>query len=186
MRFLKIFLLGLIGLIVILFIISIFLPSSYYIERSIVIKAEPEDIFPYFDNLKKWPDWTVWNKTMDSTVVFNYEGPESGNGAISKWHSKNMGNGTITITNSRPVRELEYSLNMDEGKYKSVGKASFLIIKDGTKVSWSDNGELGFNPIARYFSYLFMDKYLGPDFEKGLANLKVLVEKMKANTQVPK
>jgi effector-binding domain-containing protein len=42
-------------------------------------------------------------------------------------------------------------------------------------VSWIDEGDLGYNPIARYMG-LFMGKMMGPDFEKGLAKLKTIAE----------
>jgi effector-binding domain-containing protein len=46
---------------------------------------------------------------------------------------------------------------------------------DSCKVSWSVEGNLGYNPIARY-SGLFMNKMMGHDFEKGLVKLKKVSE----------
>ena len=45
-----------------------------------------------------------------------------------------------------------------------------------TKVTWSNFGDLGGNPLVRYFG-LVMDKMVGADFEAGLAGLKALAEK---------
>ena len=46
---------------------------------------------------------------------------------------------------------------------------------ENTKVTWSNEGDLGANPINRYFG-LMMDRMMGPDFEEGLNNLKRAVE----------
>ena len=46
---------------------------------------------------------------------------------------------------------------------------------DRIKVTWSNEGDLGGNPVNRYFG-LMMDKMIGPDFEEGLAKLKEIAE----------
>ena len=45
----------------------------------------------------------------------------------------------------------------------------------GVKVVWVDAGDLGMNPMSRWFG-LFLDGMIGPDFEKGLAKMKRLGE----------
>jgi hypothetical protein len=42
-------------------------------------------------------------------------------------------------------------------------------------VIWVMQGDMGSNPMYGWFA-LFADRMVGPDFETGLANLKVLVE----------
>jgi carbon monoxide dehydrogenase subunit G len=44
----------------------------------------------------------------------------------------------------------------------------------GTRVSWQFDAALR-NIIERWFGLLF-DRMIGPDFERGLANLKVYIE----------
>ena len=179
MKVLKIFLVILLSILVLLFIISLFLPSSYKIDRTLTMKAEPEEIFPYVDSLRKWQEWTVWTKKQDSTIQFSYEGKNAGVGTVEKWTSKNLDNGTIAITKSQPVKIIEYALIMNDGQFHSTGKVSFVLTSRGTVVTWSQYGDLGFNPMNRWFTFLFMDKYLGPDLEQGLTNLKMIVEKNK-------
>ncbi len=43
---------------------------------------------------------------------------------------------------------------------------------------WTSGGDLGFNPMHRWFG-LFMDKFIGPDFERGLVKLQELSEAAK-------
>ena len=46
----------------------------------------------------------------------------------------------------------------------------------GTRVTWTNQGDVGTNPINRYFAQA-MDRLVGPDFETGLKNLKALAER---------
>jgi hypothetical protein len=46
---------------------------------------------------------------------------------------------------------------------------------NGARVSWSNEGDMGANPVNRW-SGLFMDRRVGPDFEAGLSNLVQLAE----------
>jgi hypothetical protein len=46
----------------------------------------------------------------------------------------------------------------------------------GTRVTWTNEGDMGSSPINRYFG-LMMDSMVGPDFDAGLRNLKALAER---------
>ena len=47
----------------------------------------------------------------------------------------------------------------------------------GTHVTWSFDSEFGLNLVGRYFG-LMLDGIVGPDYEKGLQNLKTMAEHM--------
>ena len=175
MRILKKLLLGLLALVALLLVIALFLPSRYHVQRRIVIQAKPDAIYPWVNNVRKWPDWTAWTKERDPTLNFSYEGPAEGIGAISKWDGKKTGNGMMTLTESNPATGVKYDLSFEHGKFKSVGGISFEPSGNATEVTWADDGELGANPVSRYFG-LVMDKMIGPDFEAGLQKLKQKVE----------
>jgi hypothetical protein len=171
MKLLKRLIIGLLALVALFLVVAVFLPSHYHVERSIVVQAKPEAIFPYVNNLKKWQDWQAWTKAKDPTLVYSYEGPEEGAGAVSKWEAKKMGQGEMKITAAETGKSVSFDLSFDHGKYRSDGKFTFTPEGDGTRVVWSFEGNSGANPINRYFS-LFMDRMIGPDFEEGLRNLK--------------
>ena len=59
---------------------------------------------------------------------------------------------------------------------KSTGIMVLTPDGDGYRLTWSDEGDLGMNPMNRWVG-LFLDKLIGKDFETGLVNLKKLVEK---------
>jgi hypothetical protein len=58
---------------------------------------------------------------------------------------------------------------------QSTGVMEVVPVEGAYKLVWSDEGDLGLNPINRWFG-LMLDKFIGTDFETGLANLKKLVE----------
>jgi hypothetical protein len=177
MKYLKYVGVILVSIILTLIIFSFLLTSKYKIERSINIDSSPAKIFDYISNIKKWQEWTIWTNKQDTTIKFTFRGPESGVGATQFWKSGKTGNGKITIMRSSPNEYIEYILEMDEGNFVSNGKILLEPIKDRTKVTWSDSGDIGANPIAKIFTYFFMDRFMGIDFEKGLKNLKMKIEK---------
>lgn len=162
-------------LLFVLIAVSQLLPSTYHVERSVMIQAKPEGIHPWINDLKKWPEWSAWTTAKDPTLVYTYEGPEEGVGAVSKWEGKKMGQGEMKLTESDPQKGAKFDLSFDQGKYRSRGFFTFEPAGDATKVIWGFDGDVSRNPMDRYFS-LLMDKMTGPDFEEGLRNLKQKVE----------
>lgn len=162
-------------LLFVLIAVSQLLPSEYHVERSVMIQAKPEAIHPWINNLKKWPEWSAWTTAKDSTLVYTYEGPEEGTGAVSKWEGKKMGQGEMTLTESDPQKGVKFNLSFEQGKYRSKGFFTFEPDGDATKVTWGFDGDVSRSPLDRYFS-LLMDKMVGPDFEEGLRNLKQKAE----------
>jgi hypothetical protein len=175
MNKIKIYLALLGAVIVTLLVVSLLLPGQYRIERRVVINAKAKDIFPMLNSLKKWPAWTAWTKEKDPTMTVSFEGPEDGVGAIYRWTGDKLGVGKLTITRSDPARGLWYDLDYENGQRLSKGGITFEAAGEGTEVIWYNGGELGRNPVRRYFG-LFLDRLIGPDFEAGLNNLKRIVE----------
>jgi effector-binding domain-containing protein len=175
MKILKRVLLVLLGIIIVLMIIALFLPSDVHVERSIVMKAAPEAAFNQVNTLKNWENWDPW-KEKDPKMVVTYSGPESGKGASYSWTSDNhdVGKGKLTIDSSVAASLVNVSMDF---KGRGKGKAGFTFVKadSGTKVTWSMDSHMGWNLPGRYAG-LFMDKMLGPDFEHGLAKMKTVAE----------
>jgi hypothetical protein len=171
----KVYLALLGAVIVTLLAVSLILPARYRVERRVVIDAKAKDIFPLLNTLKKWPAWTAWTKERDPSLTVNFEGPEEGVGAVYRWTGDQLGVGRLKITRSDPARGMWYDLDFEDGKYLSQGGITFETAGEGTEVIWYNGGDLGRNPIQRYFG-LFMDRMTGPDFEAGLGNLKRIVE----------
>jgi hypothetical protein len=178
MKILKRILLLVLILIAVLAAAAFLLPGSYNVERTTTINAKPKAIYPFLADLRKWPDWTAWNKTVDPTMSTSFSGAEEGAGAIYEWRGEKVGRGKMTLTRADAEGGIRYDLSFDEGKYFSQGGITLEKTGDTTKVTWFNGGKLGNNPINRYFG-LAMDKMMGPDFARGLENLKLAVEARK-------
>ena len=86
-----------------------------------------------------------------------------------------VGNGTQEITQSTPGVRVAISLVI--GKMgPSVAVFDLTTEELGTRVEWSLTSDMGMNPVGRWMG-LMMDRWVGPDFETGLAHLKAQAEK---------
>lgn len=162
-------------------IVSVFIPSKLHIGRRITINAPASLVFEQINNFKNWQAWSYWDN-IDTTMQSIYEGPENGKGAVHRWSSRNrdVGSGSITITESKPD-----SLILDELNMNGMLSRGGWRIKDTTEGvtvnGWMDM-EMGF--LWR-IPGLMMDKYVGTDFEKTLQGLKKRSELVKLSKPLP-
>jgi effector-binding domain-containing protein len=177
MKTFKKILLAIVIVIVLLIIVGFFLPKTYHVERSTQIKGDKAFIYDLTSNLNKWDLWTPW-KQLDSTAIYQLIGTDGKVGTTRKWDGKVIGNGQMTLTQLVPGELVGYDLSFQHGKYQSKGKITIEAKGDSAKVSWIDEGNLGYNPLSRYMG-LFMGRMLIPDFDKGLAKMKKVVEERK-------
>ncbi|MGH8247674.1 MAG: SRPBCC family protein [Gammaproteobacteria bacterium] len=155
---------------IVLLLVSFFLPSKYRVERDAVLLAPSEVIYPWLAQLRKWPEWTVWNSNYDATLAYTYSGPAEGAGAEMSLTSKS-GNGSLKLTAADVKTGVKYELNFEEGKFVCGGAVAMAPAEGGTRVTFSNEGEFGKNPVRRYFG-LFIDKKMGGMFEKNLQGLR--------------
>ncbi len=175
MKVLKYILLGLVGLCVLLGLISLALPSAYKVERNIEINAAMEHVYPLVYDPKEWARWGVWSR-RDPAMKIEYSGPAAGVGAKWSWKSKSEGNGAMEFTAAEFNKLVAYNITFSDFDGTFTGRLEFTRLPKGVRVSWIADGDVGSNPLMRYFA-LAMDRMLGPDFEGGLKNLKEMAEK---------
>lgn len=154
--------------------VGFLLPSSFHVERQILINAQPKDVFLHVGDLKNWQNWGVWFE-RDPNMAITYTGQAGAVGMTSSWISDSQGNGEMEIIEIKPNQMMAYRLFFPEFGMGSTGKILLEAQDKGTLVTWQDFGDVGSNPINHYFA-AFMDKMIGPDFEQGLDNLKALTE----------
>lgn len=178
---LKKILIGL-AVVVVLFLIVVALqPSSFRVARSATIAAPPDVVFPHVNELKKWAAWNPWEK-LDPNMKLTYEGPESGTGASYSWiGNKDVGEGRMTITESKPNELVRFKLEFFK-PMAGTSDAEFTFKPQGnqTEVTWAMSGKNNF--MAKAFClFMNMDKMIGGQFEKGLADLKTIAEQATKN-----
>ena len=160
---------------VVLFVLAGFLvPAGYRVERSVVIAAPPDHVYPLIATPRRWKEWSMWNR-RDPAMAMTFFGPESGAGAGWSWDSKSEGKGRMTLLTADPSTGLTYELFFPDYGMTSTGALRLDAQDGGTKVTWSNVGRFGNNPLTHYMA-VAMDRMVGPDFEAGLANLKAIAE----------
>jgi len=155
--------------------VGVFLPSNFEVRRAVEIAAPVPRVYALVAEPRKWTEWSVWNR-RDPAMQIAYAGPAAGTGARWSWKSKSEGSGAMEFTHAEPDRLVEYALSFPEFGMASRGALVLEPAAVGTKVTWTNHGDVGPNPIKHYLA-AFMDRMVGPDFEAGLANLKALAEK---------
>ncbi|CUH49857.1 SRPBCC family protein [Ruegeria atlantica] len=175
MRFIKRIFITLLVLILVLVGVSYLLPGKAVLSRSITINAPAGAIFPYVNSMQETEKWSPW-LTRDPETQLSYSGPEAGVGNTLNWASEHpqVGTGSQEIVESVPDQTVITAL--DFGPMGSAS-ASFDLTPEGeqTQVTWGFESDLGMNPMSRWMG-LMMDKWVGGDYERGLTNLKALVE----------
>lgn len=170
----------LLAMVVAFVVIGLLLPRTWQVRRQTVIAAPPAAIAPYVGELREWPKWIPWTVEKDPSMKIEYGEQTSGVGGNYSWKGDLMGTGTVTIDKADPDTGYALALSMEEGKYRSRATIDFQPVATGTEVTWTVTGELGVNPIGRYFGLMF-DSMMGGDLESGLARLKQLAESHQAD-----
>jgi uncharacterized protein YndB with AHSA1/START domain len=152
-------------------------PDTYHVERSQKINASADLVFAQLDDLKSWAAWSPWDK-LDPSMKKTYQGPAKGVGSSYSWEgNKKVGKGKMTITEVTPPTAISYRLEFVE-PFAAVSTTGFTVkpeIDKTVTTTWSMNGHN--NLIGKGFAlFMDMDKMVGDDFEKGLANLKTIAE----------
>jgi hypothetical protein len=149
------------------------LPAEWQVERGMVIHAPAAKIFPYLNNLKTWRDWAVWY-TREPGMPVEYEGPDNGVGATSRWKSQDERR-AMKIVRSDSDRRIEYLLLIDGGRSEMSGLLQLVPEADATRVVWRASGVTAGSPLLRYAA-LLRSVGIGRDFDASLARLKDKLE----------
>src|SRR6266478_4954051 len=103
-------LLGLVIIVVLLLVVIALQSSTYHVERTATINAPAPVVFAQVNDLHKWEAWSPWAK-LDPAMKQSYEGAPAGTGASHAWNgNKNVGEGRMTITESRPSELIRIKL----------------------------------------------------------------------------
>ncbi len=177
MVILKKLVLAVVVLVVLLAGIGMLLPRQVHVERSIVIDAPRATVFALLDGFKQFNKWSPW-AALDPNATYTREGPEFGVGAKQSWvgDPKTVGSGSQEVVELKPLELVKTRLDVS-GMGPATARFALAPETSATKVTWSLDSDMGAGPIGRYFG-LMMDRWIGSDYEKGLAGLKALAESL--------
>ena len=152
-------------------------PSTFSVQRSATMAAPPAKVFAQVNDLQAWDAWSPWIE-LDPNPKKSISTPSAGQGATFTWAGNDkIGEGSLTILDSKPYERVDIEhafIRPFAGKARMA--FTFASVGDGTKVTWKIDGTNDFIGKALCM-FMDMDAMLGKDFDRGLANIKVVVEK---------
>lgn len=164
---------------------AFFVPERASAERSIVVERPASVIYGLVDGYGRFNEWSPWAE-LDPATVYTFDGPRDGVGARMTWSSENpsVGRGKQTIVEAEPYARVVQRVVFD-GRQESTATMTFEPVDGGTRVTWrleADfplrlGGSFFDDLVGRWFSTL-LDRFVGADYERGLARLKDLAESL--------
>ena len=151
-------------------LVGVLLPGGWQAERTAEIAAPPEVLFSYMNGAGRWEEWTP---TLESgSVPF---GPAEGVGSGRRWNDPTYGTGEFVITSSEAPREVDYEVRVEDGTIRIIGRVELEPTTSGTRMTWREEGDFGWNPILGYMAAR-MDELQGAQMDASLASLRQVAE----------
>lgn len=151
-------------------------PDTFQVRRSATIAAPPERIFPYLDDFHRWSAWSPWEK-LDPEMRRTFSGAERGAGAVYAWEGNSkVGQGRMEILESEPPNRLRIQLDFIK-PFEAHNTTVFTLqpAGGGTELDWVMHGNHSF-ATKLMCVFMNMDRMVGRDLERGLANLEAVAE----------
>jgi uncharacterized protein YndB with AHSA1/START domain len=179
-------LLGVVVLLLVLVAVIYTRPAEFEITRSKTLTAPPDVVYAELVDFHRWPRWSPWEK-RDPAMTREYSGRPAGRGAVYSWKgNSDVGEGRMTITDTRPAEQIVIQLdflepmtasNITEFKLAPSGQG-------GTNVTWTMTGNHNF--LGKGMSlFMNMDRMVGNDFEAGLAKLDSVTAAPRSGSTTP-
>lgn len=164
------------ALLVLLLIVVATRPARFRLERSLVIQATPRALVAEVADFHRWDGWSPWAR-LDPTMKTTFEGTPGAVGSTYFWSGNDkVGEGRMTLLEVQPDRLVRIRLEFLK-PWQATNETTLAFTPVGleTQATWSMTGENDFAGKAMSL-VMDMDKAVGPDFERGLAQLKRQVE----------
>jgi uncharacterized protein YndB with AHSA1/START domain len=164
-----------IGLVAVLLVVVATRPNTFTVRRSATIAAPAEVIYAQIHDFHRWPAWMSYDR-MDPAIRRSFEGAPQGVGATYHYVSRKVGEGRMTITELQPNQRVALRAEFIK-PFAAVNDIEFTLGRayGGVRVTWSMSGK---NTLMGKVLSVFidMDRMIGRDFERGLADLRIVSE----------
>lgn len=175
MEWVKRVLLGLVGLIVLLMVVGLMLPSVVDVTAEKAISASPEAAVKLLSSPRTWLAWSPWNNDLMPQMTSTYEGPDAGVGARWVWKDPEHGDGDLEITQVEPAKSVHYVLRFAD--FEPMRSEITLSTDAGkTKVSWHATWDVGGTPWWRWMG-LMMEGAMADEYLTAIEGLEKAASK---------
>jgi uncharacterized protein YndB with AHSA1/START domain len=166
----------LVALVLIVLAVAAMKSPTFQVERHAHINAPTAKVFGLVEDFHAWATWSPWEK-LDPNMTRTFTGAERGAGAVYTWvGNKQVGEGRMEILDATAPSKVTIKLDFIK-PFAASNTTTFMFrpASGGTDVTWAMLGAAPF--MFRVMSlFMSMDKMVGKDFEKGLANMKAVAE----------
>lgn len=153
--------------------------GKFRYERSGVINAPAEKIFPYISQFKLGGEWSPYEK-IDPAMKKTYSGTEGAVGSAMEFEgNSDVGSGKLEMLKVMPNEGADVKLTMLK-PFHGENLIEYRLKPEGagTRFSWAMSGDGGF--MGKLMAtFIDCEKMIGGQFEQGIANLKQVVESRK-------
>ena len=161
----------------IMIICGYFMPANQSVERSIEIKAYPEDVFPLLNNLENYNQWSPLHvQITDSQIV--YGGADEGIGQTMAWHGSEgtYPFGSQEIIESQPGEFVQVKASLS-GREATVTHAILPLVNgEGVTVLIKSDIALGGFPYFERIRSKLRQNLIDSQFDQSLTRLKTVSE----------
>ena len=145
--------------------------DQYEVQRSATVAAPPQAVYDLIADFHRWSEWSPW-EGLDPAMERTFSGAESGVGAVYEWSgNRKAGAGRMELT---ALGDAAVAIDLLFTRpFKSASTIDFSLEADGggTRVVWRMSTPK--TVVSRIMGlFMNMEKLIGPDLERGLANLK--------------
>ena len=152
-------------------------PSTFEIERSISIEAQPKRVYSLLTDFHGWRLWSPWEQ-LDPAMTRIFAGKAKGRGAVYEWAGDaRVGSVRLEILDALLDSRVVMRLDL-KGPFGGGGNfAVYALERENglTNVTWKVIGKKPY-PLKLLGVFRDVDRMIARDCERGLVNLKNVAE----------
>jgi uncharacterized protein YndB with AHSA1/START domain len=170
-------LLGILIVVAAVLVLAATKPSTFQIEKSVMLHAPPQKVYALIGDFHNWPQWAAQDRE-DATMQRTYSGAATGFGAVSDWTSRgSAGTGRMTIAAATAPSKVDVVVDWKKPfKVRNTHEFTLTPTGDETQVTWIAEGtNLYLMKVMEVF--VGVNGLMGRHFEAGLENLKKVAER---------
>ena len=166
-----VFLSFLITVFVVIFLLSLLLPSKVTVAKSVEINGSIDKVRSQIIDFDKWKNWYLAFKDKDISVVKNQSSNNLNSVVLIDMKGKKI---TLIVVDST---RNEIEVNVESSSSTKLSYQFVLTPKADheTELTWNINTQFGWYPWKR-IQGIYLDKFSGDQYVAALADLKNAVE----------
>jgi hypothetical protein len=171
----KAFLVGIIGLFVLMTLIGLLIPSNVVVTRNVIINSV--DTIAIKKQIAQPENWVNWHPIFNQSVN-NEKASISVVQPNTIYDILNQNSTTqLTYTAANNISQVCFTINAKgEHPIENIIQISTIPNTNTTQVTWLAKNHFSWYPWQKFYA-IFIDKLTGPGYDNALAGLKTFVEK---------